>query len=267
MGCKCERYISVYRLYEYKIVRCKDCGLVKTLGKMNVDYNDYHRDSDYAKYTKHFRNIFQKRIDIIERFKKHGRVLEIGASTGELLSLFAKEGWEVEGVEPSGVAKIAAGRGLKMYKRSFEKAKLKAGYYDVVVLNHTLEHIEDHFSVMRKVNKILKKGGIVYVDVPNFGSLSRMIARDQWKYLLPEEHVWHFERHTLEGVLAEGGFDILWWGSWSGIFDVSNKLEHFRLAWKERKVAFAADIIEVPNNIFSTALKMGTNLAVVGRKK
>lgn len=53
-----------------------------------------------------------------------------------------------------------------------EKTKLpfKKNTVDVVYFNNVLEHLEDPFSVLIKVRKILKKNGIVKIKVPFFSS-------------------------------------------------------------------------------------------------
>src|SRR3989304_7416626 len=123
--CKNEKFARVLRDEEWELMKCLRCGLVVTKRDGDFDYENYHRDSDYEKFRKHFRNIFQKRSNIVGRYVKgNGIILDIGASVGEMLSLFKEKGWETWGVEPSESASVAKSKGHKMIKTTFEKAKL-----------------------------------------------------------------------------------------------------------------------------------------------
>lgn len=269
--CKSRIYQELFDLGDYKIVRCKKCGLVKTLGKQKVLYRDYHRDKDYESHEEIFRNIFIKRHRLISKyFRKPGKILDIGAATGILLSVFKDKGWEVWGVEPSGSAKVARKKGFKVMQSEFEKARLPKNYFDVVILNHTLEHLKNPIEVLKKVRTVLKKGGIVYVDVPNFDSLSSRIRGKGWAYLLEDEHLYHFTPETLKKIFGKAGFKTVWWRTWSGYFDVASPLFHI---WHEL-VSFklhlykhlAVDFVSIPGSLIATAINKGTSLAMIGKK-
>src|SRR3989344_8136423 len=132
---------SAFVLYSFKnlrVLRCRNCGLVRTEGTSQMDYETYHSDEDYQKFEKMFKNIFLLRYKLIKKFiKGKGKVLDIGCSTGGFLEHFKGDGWEVWGVEPSGNGDIAKKKGIKIIRETFERAKLPKNYFDVVILNHT----------------------------------------------------------------------------------------------------------------------------------
>lgn len=264
--CGSKNFKDLYILNKNKIVECQNCGLVKTLGKQSVNYESYHRDKDYTVYDAYFKNIFQKRFNIIKNKKKVGKILDIGASTGTLMEIFKENGWEEWGIEPSGAYKVAQKRGLRIKKGEFEKIKLPLNYFDVVVMNHTLEHVENPLVVLVKIYKLLKVGGVVYIDVPNFDSLSRRIAKQNWKYLLPQEHVHHFTPDTLKKLFKKAGYKVEWYQTWSGIFDVANPFLKFWQTLSGLKKQFFTDIFELPGNVIAKTLNKGTSLAMLGRK-
>ncbi len=272
--CDSDTFNLIYDLGKYKIQRCSKCGLVRTFGEMEASYEHYHRDEEYASLDNYFRNIFQKRYNIIvnckfkiENSSKAGRVLDIGASTGVMLDIFKSNGWETWGVEPSEAGKILRYKDIKILNTTFEKAKLPKNYFDVVIMNHTLEHVEDPIKVLKKIHQILKKGGIVYIDVPNFGSLSSHIAGRGWKFLHAYEHIHQFEPDTLKKCLQKAGFEIAWQGTWSGIFDVANPLLKFWQTLTGLKKQFFTDLIDIPGSIIATYLDRGTSLAMIGKKQ
>jgi len=265
--CQNEKFDHLFSKGDFQIERCTKCGLVRTFGDRVSESKEYHRDSDYKKYEKEFVNIFKLRFNRIKEHKKlPGNVLDVGCSTGLLLELFKKEGWEAWGVEPSGSAKLAKKRGINVVKKNFENADLKNNYFDVVLLNHTLEHTKDPFKVLKKVNKLLKKGGVLYVDVPNFGSWDRVVRQMHWPYLLPEEHVHHFDRKSLTKLINKSGFRVKKVWCRSGLLDVANPVVKIELDFKNRPIAFINDVMDLPGNLVTTVFNKGNSLGVIAVK-
>jgi len=222
---------------------------------------NYHRDEDYKKYESLFENIFRKRVNLVSRFVKKGKMFEIGSATGVMLKLFKDRGWDALGIELSGSCEEAKGKGLRVLNVKFEDAKLPKDYFNLVVLNHTLEHMDNPGEVLKKINMLLKDKGIIFVDVPNFGSLSSKILGKKWPYLLPEEHKSQFTKESLTKLLKENGFDILHWESRSGIFEYANPLKELG------RKRFLLDIITSPYCLVATVLRMGDSMSFIAKKK
>jgi SAM-dependent methyltransferase len=259
---------SLFSVRAYEIVRCVDCGLTKTLGNPQVDYGSYHRDEEYQKYSKLFKNIFLNRVNTITRFvKTPGRALEIGCSTGTLLSILKDKNWEVWGVEPSKSALVAASKGIRVVRKEFEQARLPQKYFDLIILNHTLEHLENPLSILAKANKLLNKGGIIFVDVPNFGSLGERLLGKKWPYIMPEEHLWHFSPSTLIQLLRKSGFRSIYSRTQSGIFDYANPLKGMMDKFLMGSKSFFFDLISVPFAFINTKIGMGSSLTVIGKNE
>lgn len=257
----------LYVFGERKVVKCRRCGLVRTEGKLEIDYESYHRDEDYQKFEKMFRNIFLKRVRIIEKFiKGEGKVLDIGASTGAFLELFKESGWETWGIEPSKSGEIARKKVTKLLRTTFEKVNLPRNYFDVVILNHTLEHVADPVSILKKVKTVLRKGGIVFVDVPNFGGLSSKLFGRYWRFLTPEEHLFHFTKESLAKVLKKAGFKVIHEESRSGLFEYGNPLAELLDATTSLKKRFFTDLITLPYSTIATILNIGNSMSIIGRK-
>jgi len=229
---------------------------------------NYHRDKDYLAAEEQFRNIFQKRVDIIRpHFARaaRGRVLEIGCSNGVFLDLFTSgETW---GVEPSASGNVAKRKGHRIIKDLFEKAKLPESYFDLVVMNHTLEHMDEPTAVLAKVHKLLKPGGILFVDVPNFGGLGSKILGKHWLYLLSEEHKHQFTKQSLIDLLKKSEFKVIHWESRSGLFEYANPFLELWQALTGFKKRFFFDILTSPYCLVVTALNMGDSMSIIGKKE
>lgn len=263
-GGKAEKYADVNGVV---ILKCKRCGMGATLNPQ-VQKGRYHRDEVYINETSQFRNIFSRRVKLVTAFKKNpGKILDIGSSTGAMLDLFKKRGWEVLGIEPSSIsADYAISRGVKTIKEKFEKANLEKNSFDAVVLNHTLEHLPDPEGVLSRIHKVLKNGGILLIDVPNFGSLSSKIYKGKWPYLLENEHLWHFNEKSLRKILEKNGFRVLKTTMPSGIWDYGSPVKELFSAFFGFKKRFFSDILTLIPSFILSILKKGTCLTVVAKK-
>ena len=250
----------------WRLHRCRGCGLVKTEAKSFLSYRKYHRDQEYQEFESQFRNIFLKRFYLVKKFVDFGRILDIGCSTGTLLSLFKKDGWEVWGIEPSQSATIAEKRGIIVKKTTFEKVDLPQNYFDVVILNHTLEHLANPLEVVKKVKAVLKNGGLILIDVPNFGGFSARILRSRWPYLVPDEHTYQFTQDSLKKILKKAGFRYLFSESRSGIFDYGKPLAEILGSLLSLKKRFFADTLGLPGALMATVLNQGSSLSMIGKK-
>jgi ubiquinone/menaquinone biosynthesis C-methylase UbiE len=235
---------------------------------MDIDYTNYHRDKEYLENEKLFQNIFKKRYKIISRFTKNPRtVLDIGCSNGIFLDLYKKS--ETWGVEPSGsgyMMKDIRYTKHKIIHSYFEKAKLPQNYFDLVIMNHILEHVKDAEIVLAKIYRLLKKDGILFIDVPNAGGLGSKLLGDKWPYRLPNEHTYQFTKESLSKLVSGTGFNILHWESRSGIFEFTNPILDIWQSLTGFKKRFIINILASPYHLVSTALQMGDSMSFVAKK-
>lgn len=230
------------------------------------NYN-YHRDEVYLQSQNQFRNIFRVTFKKVLKYKRQGCVLEVGSSTGLLLKEFKDKGWYVQGIEPSKKSSEYSEKiGIKVLKTTFEKALVKEKY-DVVILNHVLEHLVDPTKVLQKIYKVLKSDGIVVINVPNAGSLSARIYGESWAYRLPEEHLWQFTPDKLVSLLKENGFKVLEWSAISGIWEYNNPLLEIWQALKGGKKRFFTDVLTAVPTWFISQARLGTGLSVIAQKQ
>src|SRR3989344_659844 len=148
----------------------------------------------------------------------------------------------------------------------FENAKIKEKF-DVVILNHVLEHLEQPEKVLQKIHSLLNKRGIIAINVPNAGSLSAKIYGASWKYVLPDEHLWQFTEKALKSLLEKNGFSVLSWEAKSGIWEFDNPILELWQSFFGIKKRFLTNIITALPTLIVTKLKLGTGLSVIAIKK
>ena len=81
-------------------------------------------------------------------------------------------------------------------------------YFDAVLLHSFLEHEQYPSILLAKLNRVLKPGGIVYIRVPNYGSLNRKFMGKKWCGFRYPDHIHYFTVSTLKEMAAKNGFQL-----------------------------------------------------------
>ncbi len=258
----------LFNVGDKEIYFCKDCDFGWTKNFSMPKYSDYHFDDSYNLSRDLFENTFTRLWRKTFKYKKKGRMLEIGSSVGNLLQVFKSKGWQVEGIEPSKKAvEIANKNNLPSKVATIESAKLSPSHYDLVVLSQTLEHLEDPKLALKKIKGILKKDGLILIGVPNFSSISRKVFKSRWPFIIPDEHLWHFSPKSISRLLESCGFEVLEISAVSGIFDFDDPILELWNSLKGLKKRFIISIVTLPFSIIMTSLNNGSGLVIVAKKR
>lgn len=147
-------------------------------------------------------------LDMIEPWKKGGRLLDIGCSVAFFLKLAESRGWKVTGAEISKWASEFSRTqlGLDIFNGTLQDAKFADGTFDVVFSSHVLEHIGDPASLLKEMHRVLRPGGAVVSVVPTqFASLTWRMQNRFWGDP-PPIHVSFFDKRSFETLLVNTGF-------------------------------------------------------------
>lgn len=169
----------------------------------------YYESDDYISHTDGKRSLFEKlyhtvkqkalrdKIKLIQNFHpKKGKLLDIGAGTGDFLVISAKNGWDVIGVEPSAKAKaIAQSKGVAFLG---ELSQMPDHSADVITMWHVLEHVPDVEAQITELKRILKPDGVLIVAVPNFKSYDAQHYGKFWAAYDVPRHLWHFSKTAIK---------------------------------------------------------------------
>lgn len=268
MNCQiCGNKMKKYgKLQNLEIFKCKNCGVGETIGG-TLQSGDYHRDEVYIGEEELFKNIFSKRSKIISKLLKPGKVLEVGCSTGIFLNLLKDKGWEVTGIEISTKASdIAKKKGIRIINQKFEKIEVSEKF-DLIIFNHTLEHLENPIETLKKAKKLLLPKGYLYIDLPNFGGVSAKLLKIRWPLLLPEEHLWHFSEASLKLLLENLDFKIVYVNKSSGIWDYGNLYKGLANSLVTLKKRFLKEFLTAVPSLIVSLKGWGSDLMIIARKK
>jgi 2-polyprenyl-3-methyl-5-hydroxy-6-metoxy-1,4-benzoquinol methylase len=138
------------------------------------------------------------------------KLLDIGCGTGAFLKAARDAGFKVTGIEPSWFSSRWARKnlGLDVLTTATEKFRPLAKY-DVVTCLHTIEHLANPLKAVERIASFCSKDGIILVATPNLGcEVARRLGAD-WKAVGPADHLFLFDRDTLEKTLRRAKMEVL----------------------------------------------------------
>ena len=138
-----------------------------------------------------------------------GSLLDVGCGRGDLGAAFIRRGWRAGGVEPSPEAcAVARSQGVEARQGTLDSTELPDGSFDAAVMRHSLEHVPDPITDLRRVLRLLRPGGLLAISVPNFDSWERRRFGSAWFHLDLPRHRTHFTPPALRLALTKTGFEV-----------------------------------------------------------
>ena len=145
----------------------------------------------------------------IVKLQKKDLIIDIGSNDGNLLSNFKKK-YEVLGITPEEIGKIAIKRGIKTLIKYFDKNTAnfvvkKFGKAKIVTATNVFAHIENVYDVMKNILKILKKDG-VFISESHY--LASLIKTNQYDTIY-HEHLRYYSLMSLKYLFNKFGLEII----------------------------------------------------------
>jgi 2-polyprenyl-3-methyl-5-hydroxy-6-metoxy-1,4-benzoquinol methylase len=213
---------------QFNLIKCRNCGLVFINPRPNSsEISKYYPKERYYSLNKNpledmklkiYEIFYSKKEPVKELFlsplrfivrsakiKKNGNFLDIGCGDGKFLRLMKGYGMNCYGVEPNNPKKIIEKR-LRILNCELKKARFKKGFFDVITLNHVLEHIDNPSETLKEIHRILKPDGTLIIATPNIGSWTAKIFGKHWVQLDTPRHLFLYSEKTLKKYAQKEGF-------------------------------------------------------------
>jgi SAM-dependent methyltransferase len=206
------------------VVVCDSCGFSFLDPRWTKDRYDQFYAKEYDRYYRpevlslnddryKFNPIKQvvARLDERGLLQHFGAVLDLGSGMGHALSYlrntYAPDS-RYDAIEPSehcrkhllreGFGHVSA----DVYDDWDTRAK---NTYGLVIMRHVLEHFHDPLSVLRKVRKVLREDGLLYVAVPDALRPTKPLRSHFFRVV----HINYFTRHSLSAMLGLAGLEVM----------------------------------------------------------
>jgi len=206
-----------------RIVRCNRCGLMYANPRAkepdHVQIQTW--DPEMVSLSWHSQRLEKEKLQVRDyaktrallnrAFPERGKLLEIGSGFGYLLAEFKKDGWDVFGVEPDRFACRYAKERLEVDCTSdlVENARIPDESYDVIVMNHVIEHLDDPMATLREINRVLKPSGYLVLETPRYDTLMFRLLGRRERSINCIGHIYFFTTQTLKNLYEAAGFRTL----------------------------------------------------------
>lgn len=159
-------------------------------------------------------------------------ILDVGCGDGYIMQALKKRSphWELHGVEFNReIAEKGIAQGLSIVAGTLETANLPPASFDLLIMNHLIEHLPDPLRTLHCAAALLKPGGYIVGEVPNYDSLDRRVAGRWWGGHHTPRHLLHFTPETLSNLFLRTGLTTvrispeLHTGHWAS--SVQNRLQ------------------------------------------
>lgn len=183
--------------YQFSLVKCIGCHFIATDPlPTNVVYPGSRNDKNefLAVNTAPWNFRLLKKV---KSFKSSGDLLEIGCNSGDFLEISKQGGFNSIGIE---IDEVASKAGLNMGRNLIQGDVLKHDFgkkFDVIVLNHVVEHIPQINELPKRLMELLKEDGVIIINVPNISGFIVKIMKQNWCQMAPFTHLWFFSKKSV----------------------------------------------------------------------
>ncbi len=200
---------------EFPVVRCGACGLGMTwpvgvpAAELTTFYPRGYWGGEGETDPAELRRAQAERIEWLERFRRGGRILDVGCGAALFLRALDPARWERHGVEISEEGAAAARRaGIPVVTGEIPDLE-GAARFDAVTFWDCLEHLSDPRAHLAAARRLLAVDGVLVLSLPNFASAQVARFGPHWFALDAPRHRFHFTLETLSRLLKESGFRVL----------------------------------------------------------
>ncbi len=129
-------------------------------------------NSNYGNYETFRHKIFWlDKIRTVLKFKKSGKLLDVGCAFGYFVKFMKENGFDVYGIDVSEYA-ISRCKEIKSCRNNFfvhnlkNKLPFKKNYFDVITAFDVIEHIKEYKTAVKNLVEVLNKNGILIISTP-----------------------------------------------------------------------------------------------------
>jgi SAM-dependent methyltransferase len=134
----------------------------------------------------------------------NARILDVGCGVGQFLDMMNRFGYErTTGIDPF--------LGDNLQRPHIRRSDIHSvnGTHDVILFNHTLEHMTDPEAALKKCASLLSPKGMVLIHIPNIHSREFATYKQHWCWMHAPYHFAIPSRYGIELLADRCGFKVV----------------------------------------------------------
>jgi len=229
-----------YQITQYRVYRCRGCTQVYLWPLLS---DEEVREMFTALYTEGTGSVpelktyyeftyddvpsnpvvqaYEVWLGMLERFKKTGRLLDVGCGTGLFLAVARRRGWETVGIDDCLEATEHARNhfGLEVLDGDFSDIAERGERFDAITMWDIIEHARDPVGLLASAKDLLAPGGVMGISTPNQRNILDIILGTAYRLtggavfrplekIYFEQHFLYFDPDTLEAAIERAGLEV-----------------------------------------------------------
>jgi SAM-dependent methyltransferase len=140
------------------------------------------------------------------KLSKATSILDVGCGSGHYLYKLKTYGFDnLLGVDPYLEKDITYKNGLTIKKGDLSDIP---GTFDVIMLHHSLEHMEKQKETLIEIHNKLSEGGMCLIRIPTVSSLPWETYRENWVHMDPPRHFFLHSHESISRLAQEAGLKV-----------------------------------------------------------
>lgn len=141
------------------------------------------------------------------RSYKDAKILDVGCGDGTFIDALSWCGYQnLTGIDPF-LEKDVVHKKYQLLKTDIENL---AGneVYDLIILNHSFEHVEQPIAVLKHIQRLLKMDGLCIIRIPVSDSYAFEIYKENWVQLDAPRHIYLHTNKSMEIAAAKSNLRV-----------------------------------------------------------
>jgi 2-polyprenyl-3-methyl-5-hydroxy-6-metoxy-1,4-benzoquinol methylase len=197
--------------------KCPACGLVfnssPPANLADFYVGGYQRIPNTVDELRSIAKAERYRLEALLKFRKMGRLLEIGPWMGLFCILAKDAGFEVTALEMDKgcvrfLRETVGVRAVESTDPASTLCELR-DVFDIIVMWHSIEHIPKPWEAIRCAAKSLSSGGLILIAAPNPDAGQLQCLGDRWYHLDAPRHQYLLPMSLLERIGSENRLKLV----------------------------------------------------------
>jgi len=214
---------TTINLPEGKLRQCPSCGQLlsacsqewynESMQEFNTPEGMVPEGSHQHRYNKRMSQILLSAKKQLPYATSAITFLDVGCSSGALLEVALRCGFDTHGAEPAEHAANTASLIPKshVFKGFLHDAKYPDSHFDIITLFEVIEHLTNPIELTKEMMRILKPGGILLIGTGNGNSWTVKVQGAKWEYFDISGHGGHisfFTPQSMKKLAQKSGLSI-----------------------------------------------------------